>query len=181
MTVFSHSLILSVLLIFFLRVIDVSLGTIRMIITLHGRRIWATVIGFVEITIWVVAVSQVITNLDSVWKVLAYSGGFAAGTIIGMWLEERLALGDVAVYVISPEKGTEITRKIRKANYGATELPAYGRSGPVSMLGVVTSRKRLEAFLKLVDEIDENAFVTVEYKRKVYWGFGRSPNEVLLG
>lgn len=181
MTIFSQSLLLSVLLIFFLRVIDVSLGTIRMIMTLHDRRIWAAVIGFVEITIWVVAVSQVITNLDSIWKILAYSGGFAAGTVIGMWIEDRLALGDVAIYIISPEKGGEIAGKIRKANYGATELPAYGRSGSVSVLGVVTSRKRLNALLKLVDEIDENAFVTVEHKRKVYRGFGRTPNNVVLG
>lgn len=181
MTVFSDSLILSVLLIFFLRLIDVSLGTIRMIVTMQGRRLWATAIGFVEVTIWVVAVSQVISNMDSVWKILAYSGGFAAGTLVGMWLEERLALGDVAVYVISPEKGKEIAHKARRTNFGATELPAYGRSGPVSMLGIVTSRKRLDELLNLVDEVDTKAFVTVQYKRKVFRGFGRAPSGVVLG
>ncbi len=163
----------TVILIFFLRIIDVSLGTIRTILVVRGKRSLAPLIGFIEVTIWVVAVSQVITSIDNVWKVLAYSGGFAAGTLIGMWLEERLALGDVAVYVVSREAGEEIAEEVRKADYGATELPAFGHSGPVSMVSVVTPRKRLDELLQLVNSRDPLAFVTIDDKRQVVRGYRR--------
>jgi uncharacterized protein YebE (UPF0316 family) len=109
-------------------------------------------IGFVEITVWIVAVSQVISNVDSIWKILAYSGGFAVGTLVGMRLEDRLALGDVSVYVISRIQGSEIAAQVRKAHYGATELTASGKSGPVTLIGIVTSRKRLRELLQLVNK-----------------------------
>lgn len=163
----------TVILIFFLRIIDVSLGTIRTILIVRGKRSLAPLIGFIEVTIWVVAVSQVITSIDNVWKVLAYSGGFAAGTLVGMWLEERLALGDVAVYVVSREAGEEIAQEVRKADYGATELPAFGHSGPVSMVSVVTPRKRLDELLRLVNSFDPLAFVTIDDKRQVVRGYRR--------
>jgi uncharacterized protein YebE (UPF0316 family) len=162
-----------VIVIFFLRIVDVSLGTLRMIMVIRGKRGWAALIGFVEVTIWVVAVSQVITNMDSVWKVLAYSGGFAAGTLAGMWLEDRLALGDVAVYVVSKERGSSVANAVRKAHYGATEVPAYGQAGPVSMISVVTPRKRLDELIRLVNGTDPAAFVTVDDKRQVLRGYRR--------
>lgn len=173
MILFSDSLLIGVFLIFILRLVDVSLGTIRAIMIIRGMRIWATLIGFVEVTVWVIAISQVISNVDSIWKVLAYSGGYAAGILAGMWLEERLALGEVAVYVVSPNSGSEIARSVRKASYGATEIPAYGRSGPVTMLSVVTPRKRLNELLNLLDKTDASAFVTVNDKRQVVGGYGR--------
>ena len=67
-------------------------GTVRLIMVTRGIRKWAVLIGFVEVTIWVVAISQVISNLNNVWNILGYSGGFAAGTFVGMYLENRLAL-----------------------------------------------------------------------------------------
>ncbi len=79
------------LLIFYLRLVDVSLGTVRLIMIGRGRRKIAPLLGFVEVTIWVVAISQVITNLDNIFNILGYSGGFAAGTLVGMWIEDKLA------------------------------------------------------------------------------------------
>jgi uncharacterized protein YebE (UPF0316 family) len=112
------SMICAALLIFLLRIIDVSLGTIRTIIVVRAKRSLAPLIGFVVVTIGVVAVSQVITSIDNIWKVLAYGGGFSAGTVAGMWLEERLALGDVAVYVVSRDAGEEIAQDVRE--YGGS-------------------------------------------------------------
>lgn len=172
MNLFGDSLLIAFTLIFVLRIIDVSLGTVRMILIIRNRRAWATIIGFVEVTIWVVAVSQVISNMDSIWKILAYSGGFAVGTLAGMWLEDRLALGDVAVYVISRDNGADIAQQVRAAHYGATELPAFGRTGPVGLLSIVTSRRRLRQLLELIKQADANAFVTVQDKRIVFHGYG---------
>jgi uncharacterized protein YebE (UPF0316 family) len=169
----SASVLGTALLIFTLRVTDVSMGTVRTIMITRGMRKWATLIGFVEVTIWVVAISQVITNLDNVLTVLAYSGGFAIGTMLGMWIESKMALGHVEVHIISPTKGAEVAAKIRKAGYGATILQALGLEGPVSLINIVVSRKQLPAVLGLVNEIDATSFVTVEDARSVIHGYGK--------
>jgi uncharacterized protein YebE (UPF0316 family) len=161
------------LLIFCLRIIDVSMGTVRMLMIVRGMRKWAVLIGFVEVTIWVIAISQVMSNLNNVWNILAYSGGFAMGTFVGMHLENRLALGTVGVQVISLKKGAQVAAKIRAAGYGATEVPAVGQSGPVSLIGVVVPRKEKGALLALINGVDPAAFVTVDDKRYVDRGYGR--------
>jgi uncharacterized protein YebE (UPF0316 family) len=105
--------------------------------------------------------------------VLAYSGGFAIGTMLGMWIESKMALGHVEVHIISPTKGAEVAAKIRKAGYGATILQAQGLEGPVSLINIVVSRKQLPAVLGLVNEIDATSFVTVEDARSVIHGYGK--------
>jgi len=161
------------LLIFVLRLTDVSMGTVRTIMILRGMRKWATLIGFVEVTIWVVAISQVFANLDSVWNVIGYSGGFAAGTLLGMWIEDKLALGHVDIRIISITKGLEIVQKIRQGGYGATQLQAEGQSGPVYFIDVVAPRKKISEILRLVNEIDATSFVTVQEARQVVRGHQR--------
>ncbi len=166
-------IVAGMLLIFFLRITDVSMGTIRTIMVVRGMRKWAVLIGFVEVTIWVVAISQVMANLNNVWNILAYSGGFATGTFVGMHLENRMALGTVSIHVVSQQKGPEIVAQVHQAGYGATKLAAEGYSGPVSVISVVVPRKKKLAVLALISEIDSTAFVTVEDIRRVKHGYGR--------
>ena len=161
------------LLIFILRVTDVSMGTMRMLMVMRGVRKWAVLIGFVEVTIWVVAISQVMSNLNNVWNILAYSGGFAVGTFVGMLLENRLAMGKVSIDVASLQKGVEIAAKAREAGYGATELSAYGQSGPISLINIVVPRKQKSVVLALITKIDPTAFVTVNDLRRVDRGYSR--------
>jgi len=160
------------LLIFCLRVLDVSMGTVRMIMIVRGLRTWSVLIGFVEVTIWVAAISQVMSNLNNVWNIVAYSGGFAMGTFVGMQLESRLALGNVNIDIVSLQKGAEIAARVHEAGYGATKLSAEVQSGPVSMIGIVVPRKQKPVILALIREIDPTAFVTVEDIRRVDWGHG---------
>jgi len=162
------------LFIFGLRVTDVSMGTVRTIMVLRGMRKLAALIGFVEVSIWVVAVSRVIGNLDSIWNVLAYGGGFATGTLLGMWIESKLALGHVYVHVFSKSKGPEIAEKIREAGYGATQVQAQGQSGPVHLIDIVVPRKRSNKLIRLINEVDEESFVTVEEARQVMRGYYRA-------
>ena len=159
------------LIIFMLRITDVSMGTIRTTMIMRGQRKWAALIGFVEVSIWVVAISQVITNLDSILSVIGYSGGFASGTLLGMWIEDKVALGHSHMNIISMAKGSEIAHHIREAGFGATRLQAEGKSGPVSVVNVIVPRKKVAAIIRLVNEIDATAFVTVEEARKVLRGF----------
>lgn len=163
--------ILGGLLVFGLRLTDVSLGTLRILMTVRGRKLLAGVIGFVEVTIFVVAISQVIRNVDNLWNVLGYAGGFAAGTMIGMTIEERLALGFTIVRIISSNPNSPLGEAIRRAGFGATEIAGRGMNQAVSILEVAVRRADLPAVLQIVDHIDTKAFVTVEEARRVYRGW----------
>lgn len=161
------------LLIFLLRVIDVSMGTVRTTMIVRGHRAWAAVIGFFEVTIWVLAIGQVLSNLDSIINILFYSGGFAAGTILGMWIGDRLALGHADVHIISTKKGEELADHLRRAGFGATLLRARGQSGPVAIINVTTPQRTVAEVIRLVNEIDATAFVTVDEARSVVRGYQR--------
>lgn len=161
------------LFIFALRLTDVSMGTVRTIMIMRGMRKLAALIGFVEVSIWVMAISRVIGRLDTIWSVLGYGGGFAAGTLLGMWIEDKLAFGHVCVHVVSMTRGREIAQTIRQAGYGATQLRARGQSGPVHLIEVVAPRKRVKDILRLVNETDAHSFVVVEEARQVMRGYQR--------
>jgi uncharacterized protein YebE (UPF0316 family) len=170
----SWTILGNALLIFGLRLTDVSMGTVRTIMVMRGMRKTAALIGFVEVSIWVVAISRVIGNLDSVWSVLGYGGGFAAGTLLGMWIEDKLALGHVYVHVISRDKGQELAHTIREAGYGATQVQAEGKSGPVQVIDAVVPRKQAKRLLQLINQVDAGSFVTIEEARKVMRGYLRA-------
>jgi len=159
------------LLIFCLRLVDVSLGTVRMIMISRGRRKIAPVLGFVEVTIWVVAISQVMGNLDNVFNILAYSGGFAAGTLVGMWIEDKLALGHVGISIISMTHGPKIVQKLRQANYGVTELIGSGRSGMVNLITTIVPRKDVEDVFQLVNQTDPKSFIAIDDIKAVKRGY----------
>ena len=159
------------LLIFCLRLVDVSLGTVRLIMISRGRRKIAPLLGFVEVTIWVIAISQVMTNLDNILNILAYSGGFAAGTLVGMWIEDKLALGHVGISIISMSKGRKIVQKLRQANYGVTELTGNGRSGVVNLITTIVPRKNVENVFQLVNQTDPTSFVAIDDIKAVTRGY----------
>lgn len=158
-------------LIFGLRLADVSVGTLRMTLLVRGLRRWAALVGFVEVIIWVTAIGRVMGQLESVWNILAYGAGYSAGTWLGMWIENRLALGNVAIHIFSPRLSVEIAQAVRAAGFGATEFLARGQAGPLGMVGVVAPRRRAAAVLELVRGIDAGAFVTMEEARPVMGGF----------
>jgi uncharacterized protein YebE (UPF0316 family) len=163
---------LSNALIFFaLCLIQVSIGTLRTIMITRGKRVWAALLGFIEVSLWIIGVSQIIGHLDTAWNVLGYSSGYVAGTMVGMWLESRLTLGYVNVEIVSPSSGPEIARKVRQAGFGATQFLAHGRSGPVQLVGVVASRKQVAHLLHLVNEIDGASFVTIQEAGQVIQGY----------
>jgi uncharacterized protein YebE (UPF0316 family) len=159
------------LLIFCLRLVDVSLRTVRLIMIGRGRRKIAPLLGFVEVTIWVVAISQVITNLDNIVNILGYSGGFAAGTLVGMWIEDKLALGHIGISIISTTQGSKIVHKLRQVDYGVTELTGSGRSGVVNLITTIVPRKDVEDVFQLANRIDPKSFIAVDDMKDVKRGY----------
>lgn len=149
------------------------MGTIRTTMIMRGQRNYAAVIGFFEVSIWVVAISRVITHLDTIWNVIGYSGGFAMGTLLGMLIEDKLAIGHANIQIVSLTKGHEIADQLRSEGHGATEIVAEGRSGPVSIINIVVPRKHVADVIRSINEIDATTFVTVEDARKVVRGYQR--------
>ncbi len=154
--------ILFALMIMTLRIIDVSLGTIRMIITVQGKKYIAGTIGFFEVTIWVVAISSVMSQLDNWINVVAYSSGFALGTVLGITLEQKLGSGFVWLNIISMNYVDDITNALRENKFGVTLIPGEGASGGVTVLLVLIPRKRQKEVMHLIESIDPKAFVTMQ-------------------
>lgn len=159
--------------IFALRVIGVTLATIRVLIMMRGRKLLSASIGFFEVLVYVLAIGQVVNNLSNVWNLLGYSSGFAVGTLVGMWLEERLAMGYAMVRIVSRFKGHAVAESIRDAGYGATIAWGQGREGTVGLVTAAVRRKEVDAVCALADQVDSDAFVTVEEARTIRRGYMR--------
>jgi uncharacterized protein YebE (UPF0316 family) len=122
----------------------------------------AAALGFVEAGVFIVAISRVFKHVDSPLSMLGYAAGFAMGTIVGITAERWIASGSVLVRVISRERSSEILAAMRQRSFGVTAVHGEGRDGPVLILFVVTQRRRAGEALRLIDELDREAFVTLE-------------------
>ncbi len=159
-----------VLIIFILRVIGMAFSTIRVLVMMRGKKLATAVTGFVEVFVYILAIGGVVNNLSNIWNVLAYSLGFVAGTLVGMWIDDKTATGFVNVRVISRFKPQNIVNKIHEAGFGATVGWGHGRGGTVGMILVIVRRKEVAIVEKLIEEVDPDAFVTVEDARSVRRG-----------
>jgi uncharacterized protein YebE (UPF0316 family) len=155
------------LLIFFCRICDVSLGTIRVIFIAKGLKYIAPVIGFFEVIIWLLAIGQVMNNITNVACYIAYGGGFAAGTLLGMTVEERLSLGTVVVRVISNEDVTGLVSYLRERSFGVTIADGEGSKGKVKIILSVIKRQDQEEVIGGIQRYLPKAFYSVEELRSV--------------
>jgi uncharacterized protein YebE (UPF0316 family) len=159
------------LLIFGLRLLDVPIGTLKTVLMVRGMRTWATLLGLLEVTVWITAMGKVMGQLDNPWNIAGYALGYTAGTWLGMWIENRLAFGSVEVHTISLTKSSELAESIRAAGYGVTQFQGFGESGPVCIVGTIVERKHLDILLKHIHQIDPAAFITIDDARRVIGGY----------
>jgi uncharacterized protein YebE (UPF0316 family) len=150
------------LLIFFMRIGDVSLATVRMLLIMRNARIWAPLIGFFEVLIWLVAAGTAIQHLGSPWHAVGYAAGFAAGNLVGLILEERLAFGFASIQVFAPSHGSELAEALRVFGHGVTQIEGRGRTGPVELVLSVVKRRDLPVVSALVNDLAPGSFVSVE-------------------
>jgi uncharacterized protein YebE (UPF0316 family) len=161
-------------LIFLLRVSDMTLDTLRVLMVMRGKKGIAWVLGFFQSAIFILAISSVLTHLDNPLNVIGYAAGFATGNVVGMWIEERLAIGHVSITIVSSRRGAAIADHLREKGFAVTEIPARGKDGMVSLLSCSVLRKSVDDMRKLVNEIDPEAFITAEDVRPVRRGFWRA-------
>jgi uncharacterized protein YebE (UPF0316 family) len=169
----SGEVITAVLIILLLRVIGVTLATFRVLIMMRGQKLLSAFIGFFEVLVYVLAIGEVVNNLSNVWNLLGYCLGFALGTLIGMSLEERLALGYATIRIVSRFNGQRIAEVIREEGHGATVEWGQGKEGTVGMVYITVRRKHVDAILKLADSQDPEAFVTIGETRSIRRGYMR--------
>jgi uncharacterized protein YebE (UPF0316 family) len=173
---FISTLPLSVLVVFvfLLRVVDVSLGTIRTIAIVAGRLRIAVVLGFLEVLIWISVISQVIARIhESPLVALAFAGGFATGNAVGIFLERRLAFGDAVIRIISTVGGAAVADAIRGTGQVVTTFNGEGRDGPVTMVYAFCPRRRVRELVAVARAVDSGVFCAVE--RADAWTVGRRP------
>jgi len=160
--------------IFALRVADMSLDTIRVLFVMRGRKSLAWVLGFFQSAIFVLAITSVLANLDNPLNIIGYAAGFATGNVVGMLIEERLAIGHTQVSIISSRRGSAIAEQLRLSGYAVTEIPARGKDGTVAVIHCSVLRKDVDRVETIVLESDPDAFVTAEEVRPVRHGFWRA-------
>jgi uncharacterized protein YebE (UPF0316 family) len=153
------------------RIIDVSIGTLRIILVSRGMKALAPLLGFFEVLIWLVAISQIIQNLSNWVNYVAYATGFALGNYIGMFIEERLAMGLVAIRIITQNDADDLIEEIQKMNIGTTSLAAKGMRGHVRLIFTIIKRKDQQIVLDLVRKFNPLAFVSVSDVRSVQEGY----------
>ena len=166
------------LLIFTLRVLDVSMSIMRMILAVRGHRGVAAAIGFFEVLLWLLAVGTALQHLDSWLHIVGYAAGFAAGNYVGVWLEGRFAMGTNVVRAVFPEvepasggaAGAAAAHALRESGYAVTEMHGRGRESAVEILNVVVPRKRVAEVMGIVQSFKPKAFVTVEEVRAAHGG-----------
>jgi uncharacterized protein YebE (UPF0316 family) len=158
------------LLVFFARVVDVTLGTLRIIFTSRGKKALAPLLGFVEVFIWVSVISEITKGAHNIVAYLAYAGGFAAGNYIGMLIEDKLAIGMLVVRAIIPGSVQELTKTLGAKGYGITRVDAHGSQGPVNLIYTIVMRKNLPEVADIIQKAHPTAFFTVEELRSAEHG-----------
>lgn len=160
------------LFIFFARVSDVSLSTFRTLMVVQGRKIPAAIIGFFEVSIYITALSKVVSSLDNPFNLLAYALGFACGNYVGITIENKIALGNLAVQIILKKSGNkELMEVLRENRFGVTVIVGQGLEGTKDILNVAINRKDLNNLKKIVYEYDKNAFITVNNTNPISGGY----------
>ncbi len=161
------------ILIFFSRIADQSIGTIRLIFLSKGFRVIAPILGFFEVIIWLLAVTQIIKHVDNIVSYISYGAGFAAGNYIGMWLEEKISIGKVSIRIIPKKSTEELARNMKENNFGVTLVDAMGSKGKVKIIYSVINRKDLKELVPMIDRFNPQAFYTIEDVRTAQQGIFR--------
>jgi len=150
------------LLIFLARICDVSISTVRLILLYRGRRVLAPLLGFFEVLIWLVAVTQIMSHLNNPFVYIAFAAGFAMGNYVGIILEEKLAVGLEVIRIITKNDALELVNSLTAEGYGTTCMDAQGSTGRVQMIFTIVPRRHHKKVIRIIKKFNPRAFYTVE-------------------
>jgi uncharacterized protein YebE (UPF0316 family) len=150
------------LLIFFARICDVTLGTLRIILTSKGKKFIAPFLGFIEMIIWILAITHIFENLNNWACYIAFAAGFAMGNFVGITVEERLAIGYELIRIITNKEAEKLVSVLREKGYGITSIQAQGSQGDVGIIYSIIKRSDLKNFVSFMKIFNPHAFYTIE-------------------
>lgn len=162
--------VLGGILIMFMRILDVSIGTVRTIMVVQGRKYLAGFFGSIEVLIWILAIRFIFQNLDQIPNIIGYSLGFGLGNILGITIEQKIGLGYIQLNIISKYHFREIAKFLREQKFGVTEIKGEGSLGEVIILVVIIPRKIQSKIIKAIETLDKQSFITVQHSLP-YRGF----------
>lgn len=160
--------------IFFARLTDVSMGTVRQILIIRGRRGVASISAFFEILIWIVAISRVIEQLDRLYYMFAFALGFASGNYLGSYIEEKIALGYMFAYIVPKKRTNDLAHALRSAGFGVTVIHGTGLKGPEPIYNALFRRRDTQLLVDTIKKHDKNAFFTLMDVRSERGGYVRA-------
>ena len=169
-----NEFLISALLIFSLRLVGITFSTLRMLMIVRGRKAPAFIFGLLQAGIFVIAMGWLLADIGNWMKILGYAMGFATGLVVGMIIENRMAIGYMNISIISPRRGIEMAEGLREQGYAVTEVSAQGRDGAVSILHCSVLRKYEHQINNSISHLDPEAFVTVKNVYLVQHGFWNS-------
>ncbi|WP_078551355.1 DUF2179 domain-containing protein [Bacillus alkalicellulosilyticus] len=161
--------LMMIVIILVINIVYVTLFTVRMIFTLKGQRMFAAGVSVIEVIVYIIGLGLVLENLNRIENLIAYAIGYGIGVLVGMKVEEKLALGYITVNVITKEYEPDIPNALRDKGYGVTNWIAYGREGERLMMEILTSRKSETLLYKTVKELDPKAFI-ISHEPKAFFG-----------
>lgn len=144
------------------RICDVSIGTIKLLFVARGDKVVAPILGFFEITIWLLAIRQIMQNLSNPLCYLAYATGFALGNFMGILIEEKLAVGKRVLRVITKMDASDLIASFLDAGFGVTNVPAEGSQGKVNIVFMVVDRNDIDKAISLIKAFNPRAFYSIE-------------------
>lgn len=150
------------LLIFFARILDVSMRTMRVIFVSRGIKKIAPILGFFEVLIWLIAIQNIMKNLDNVFYYLTYAAGFAAGTYIGMKIEEKLSIGKVIIRIITRKNTNDLVKELTEENKRVTVVDGQGPNGKVHVIYTIIDRHDIEEVVSTIKHFNPKAFYSIE-------------------
>jgi uncharacterized protein YebE (UPF0316 family) len=159
--------------IFMLRVADMTLDTLRVLFVMRGRKKIAWILGFFQSAIYLLAIGGVLQNLDAL-SLIGYAAGFATGNVLGMIIEERIAIGHSLLTIISSRRGPAVASRLRSEGFAVTEISGRGKDGMVTLINCNVLRKEVDEVRQTVNQVDQEAFITAESIHPVRRGFFRA-------
>ncbi len=156
--------------IFVARVVNEAIGTLRIMFLARENRVVAPILGFIEVLMWIIIIGQIMQNLNNVLCYIAYAGGFAVGNFVGMYIENKLAMGVTLIHVITRKNTTALQKNLRKNNYGFTKIAGKDIDGIENIIFIIVKRKELNNVIKIIKDFNPNAFFTTEDVRNINTG-----------
>ncbi len=165
---------IAALAIFLMRLVGITLDTLRTLLVMHGHKVWAWLAAFLQAFLFVVALSWVVTGMDDPIVITGYALGYATGGVVGIALERRLGLGHTHLRIVSPRRGAAIAQALREAGFAFTQVPGSGRDGTVDLINCGVVQRQVPIVLEIVEQTDPDAFVTAEVVRPMRRGIWRA-------